>query len=1169
MTHGPGLWLSRNQLTLLAADLGDVRTLEEFIDRTADWARDEVAVGDPWAVWMDAYPPQAGDGEDSEPEVLHWRAGAPLESRSDWKGAIDCLREQRPTGVVVESPTTFGMTGHAPSQVALVSVGWPSGDGWPRLAVRLILPLALRNETGTLLVSLVSQALRRVSRHLRHRAMNMIITDRYSRDAFEDQIRLVAKSARDALLLDPELFTRGLETLTLHLDSYLRETFGDAADEVFLERLRRSREIIECCTDPGEVRNEYPLVARTLRVWADLLHLRGLMIVPRGGDGTSRPEWMNIIPGPFGRLLPKSALPWRDLFGELLLVHWIGNFEAAALALGHPWFSGRLKRLGWWKDRDLKPEKPEDFANLVVRLLARATFPHNPPPELPFGAPEDASEDPQDEVLKFWRDAMPGPGTHDELRFLLGRWMMVQQLVELQLVDVNHRALERMGNEATVLRRALDLLWERSEAFFLRWMLFHRQWSTPGGVDRKHRDDARKQAGAWLDGEPGPPEPPEDGSPGLVLHVDSLWTNLYLLHRIFRHFRPDDGPERRWRQLAAAFPAEAALRTFLRHLCRVTVFVLWQILRQERNPERFCLVPPSVDHEPPREEKTPARPSPGDARGAAGDGAGEDRRTEAASFEENGRRENPPWELSPFHQPVGAERYARSLVHLMDVFGHEVLHVEREVDIAGYMERIIESELLLHAVSDYYRDHLFHLVDLCLLGDFLLTSRSSTRRGHLFRILMPPPEGNSASGARFHIDEVRRQWFVAAVFHDVGYLFSLLARLPAMMLEHEPPKHHRQLIGSLERVLRGEVRELERKISDLTGHLSTETVGLDRGVQSAVILWDHLVRAARNGNDDGQLVRRYLPSLRAICQHSLASEPIRQDTNPLSYLMVLCDELQDWGRNRVRARELRRYTVFRRADDANWQERRVPILTELFFPIQALEGDDFVLTVDHSGTTRGAQPSSRSSRIVFRIVQVYGQDEVGYLNPIYLWLLRAQNLQRLVPSSRVGRRLEVEVVTVTGVPQRLRRVDATYSRIFQDLSVRFPRLRLGDLLDHFQKMFRQTMELHDRLHGGRTRARPGATIEEECPTMRPDLQFAHRIEGEMNRQYRTVEMQVFRLNDLCHVVPLPAFSRDEDLKEVARRYQQLLHELEDQRRLRGLHALRSGRIRELARALMK
>lgn len=1010
----------------------------------------------------------------------------------------------------------------------VVGALWSPPDEPHAVSLWLTFPGATRSEQQSVLAGILAAAVDAAAAAGQRSLAVLPLESQYSRDKFEHNLELVTDHLADYLLLAPRSFSGVLELLTVQLDAYLGETFGAGAEEAFLEDMRGFAAAGNGSPRLGS------RASRVVATYARLLHLRAVLLTETQWE--KLPEAIRAtMPPALGDRLSHGARPWLDALAELLLAHWVGSSEALSLALRTAEFRRCLAELGWHFPKQPGAQQPPPLEAIQARLAAAAARQFGSSTartaslaDWPFWSPE--------ELLKRVETKSQRGKSHEEfelrrLQVVFSRWLVLHRLLDLELLEITRETFQKPSRLAVIL----EVLWPETRELAFRWLLLHKQWSTPEGVNREEGEKARHNLLKALK-KPQRSNHPLDSvarlesDAPLTLHVDPLWTNLYLVHRLLRHLGPGVAPEEkgarpaRWEALRREVPTPAGQRELLRHLARAIVFLLWQLIQHERYPERYTIVPP---------RSRPPTGSEEDAQADAGD--------LAAAL--------PPW----LQQPVGAEAYAQSLIHLMDVFGHSVLHVEREVEIARYLNRVIESELLLHAVSDYYRDHLYHLVDLAMLGDFLLTARGGRRSGYLWRLLAPSPDGGRSRG-RYRLDVLRKQFFIAAVFHDVGYLFSLIARVPEMIRE-QGSRSHEQFLVSIEHAFQGEIESLESSITDLTRHLAERRVGLDRGVHSAVILRDHLREAVRPAEREGGLLDVYAPSLRAICQHSLHREKVSQDEDPLSFLMVLCDELTDWGRTRVRAQELRRFTVFRTELVANWQERRIPVLTELLFPVAGLEGGAFVINAPAGGIGRGAQPYTRRRVHRLDIVQVYQQDEEGYLNPVYLWVSRARNLERLVPSQRGTRRLAIRIFTLTGVPYRLRKAETVHTAVLEEIAVRHPDLRLGDLVRTLEQEFDRALYLDRELQAsapaaGQAVKRVGGEIG------------AVRSAGERRPRAgdRTVELQVFSIESLCRAQPLRGFERERSLNPLAEAYQRVLAEREEQRRLRGLRALRSGEL---------
>ncbi len=1098
---------SDHDLALLARCLreGAWETLPDLIETLDGWG-EETFGGTRWGIWL-AVRNAAGEQFHMDHHPGYWSRKLDRELVTPCRAAL----RDGASCTVFQDGADFR---------TVVEVRWEPGENPAGVSLWLTLPCSTRSEQQQVLVATLRSALQAVAERSQLRLIRLPIETLYTRDRFERNVETVTEHLLEHLLLVPRMTAGLLRLLAVQLDAYLGETFGEAAEEALLADLRAMRE-------EGRNPGAFPRAQRTVRIFARLLHLRSVLL-PSKILGELPLEIQDILPPLLGDLLDERGRDWSATLGELLLVHWIGASEALREGLACRLFAEELGKLGW-----NVPENPGGLpADEIFRTLAGAAARR-------YGAAPagDVTEAGRAE-LSFWKGpeqdragtapASPVAGDtpkdaveeeHWRLERLFARWLVLHRLLDLEILELRR---ETFSTESR-LRLILEELWPMTREAVFGWLLLHKQWSTPSGVDLSEGSVRRKEI---LDGLERF-RPKDDGQPldqvarlelekdGLVLHVDPLWTNLYLVHRLLRHLGPSppDGTAdaTAWEGLLREQPTPPGQGNLLLHLSRMLVFLLWQLLQHEEHPERYAIVPPA----------------------GAPAGRGEE--------STGGNGEEPP----PFYHPIGPERYAESLIRLMDAFGHAVLHVERAVDIAGYLRRVVESELLMHAVSDYYRDHLYHLVDLAMLGDFLLTARTGRRTGFMWNLLVPPARLRPG-GDGYRLDVLRRQWFVAAVFHDVGYLFSLMARVPEFLKE-QGSRSHREFVAAIEAAFRGEIEALELRIDELTRHLADRKVGLDRGVHSAVMLRDHLEEAMRPGRkgETRGLLQAYEPSLRAICQHNLQEEEVSQEHDPLSFLMVLCDELTDWGRNRVRAAELRRFTVFQTVLDANWQERRVPVLTELLVHTAGLEGGSFVVDTPEAGIGQGAQPFTRRKRVRLDILQVYHQDEVGYLNPVYLWVMRARNLERLAVARAGHRELDIRIFTMTGVPYRLRKAETVHAALLEEIAVRWPELALGELVRELAETFLDTL----RQGSGGTTERP--FVAQAIERVREE------IDARVHAKSRTVELQVFSIDRLNRRQPLQGFSPVEQLEALAKAFQLVLGEREEQRRLRGLRALRS------------
>jgi hypothetical protein len=94
------------------------------------------------------------------------------------------------------------------------------------------------------------------------------------------------------------------------------------------------------------------------------------------------------------------------------------------------------------------------------------------------------------------------------------------------------------------------------------------------------------------------------------------------------------------------------------------------------------------------------------------------------------------------------------LIWALSQYGYQVLGVDRRIHLASHIRHGARGEPSLHMTREFYRDHFFHTVEVCLLGDVFLSLIN--RRHHTVKAFRPTKE-------------MRRQWHVASLLHDIGY----------------------------------------------------------------------------------------------------------------------------------------------------------------------------------------------------------------------------------------------------------------------------------------------------------------------------------------------------------------------------------------------------------------
>jgi hypothetical protein len=237
----------------------------------------------------------------------------------------------------------------------------------------------------------------------------------------------------------------------------------------------------------------------------------------------------------------------------------------------------------------------------------------------------------------------------------------------------------------------------------------------------------------------------------------------------------------------------------------------------------------------------------------------------------------------------------------------------------------LEAFLYSTSVQKYYRDHTEHALRVAVLGDFLLSQ--DLGQGKLSKVIAD----------KIELDEIfirEKLWWLIGLLHDIGYPlgkmttavnYSLLNQVlkcyPTLDLEIQPLQIGLSWKGNLEDYM----QILEQGMSDKARELFRTGVGLktrqvsqyqtflhqqaghpeyqyseqfefDHGVLSALCLLNGLGTPEEIKNDEEN--RGYILVAQAIALHSFKDKlPDHSfEKRPLGFLLILVDELQEWGR---------------------------------------------------------------------------------------------------------------------------------------------------------------------------------------------------------------------------------------------------------------------------------
>jgi len=293
--------------------------------------------------------------------------------------------------------------------------------------------------------------------------------------------------------------------------------------------------------------------------------------------------------------------------------------------------------------------------------------------------------------------------------------------------------------------------------------------------------------------------------------------------------------------------------------------------------------------------------------------------------------------------------------------------VPRAVPLADWIRMMYQPEIALYSVTNKgaYRQHMFHVQDVCILGLVLLDA--SIRGQRLVDKLRLDDTTQSTTSL----------WCLCALLHDIGQLLEILPTSAKYVREAE--SRPLQWLGAR---ATDAVEDLGRQLNEdfsVDPTCSRNAAALPPTHHArigAAMLFSRLGRT-----DDGlQCLDETLGAVAAILEHDATKGSVDARVDPLAALLILCDQLQEFGRTRIEASELAAHIVsylHRAAETASIPMRR------LSSPA-ALHAQSVLVAGGHLDFER---------RIRFRVD--LGQTAGTVVEPRVVWLDACRRLQRL------------------------------------------------------------------------------------------------------------------------------------------------------------------------------
>ncbi len=237
--------------------------------------------------------------------------------------------------------------------------------------------------------------------------------------------------------------------------------------------------------------------------------------------------------------------------------------------------------------------------------------------------------------------------------------------------------------------------------------------------------------------------------------------------------------------------------------------------------------------------------------------------------------------------------FTEGQLFLLTEYAYEEIGLPRNLNIYAHLTRQMEFELPLYTSNEYYRDHLYHVMDVCLLGDFLLGAQFKNKP--LFETI----------SERKKYDKINfmKNWYFAALFHDIGYVIEQSEKFINPLLAFEGKTLSSFVESSLtgfkngkESVRQGLLENWGLKNYIIPDDLRKSIIGLRNPIDHGVVAWIYMLSIFNKNSID---IEQYALGMNAIARHNLTNPIISFASHPISFLLILCDNLQEWGRAKI------------------------------------------------------------------------------------------------------------------------------------------------------------------------------------------------------------------------------------------------------------------------------
>jgi len=331
----------------------------------------------------------------------------------------------------------------------------------------------------------------------------------------------------------------------------------------------------------------------------------------------------------------------------------------------------------------------------------------------------------------------------------------------------------------------------------------------------------------------------------------------------------------------------------------------------------------------------------------------------------------------------------QSMIWMLSEYAHRSLGIPARIDLRAHLLLGSREEPALHALKEHYRDHFFHAQEVCFLGHFLLDMDMGDGQPFWKRVAARMSGGASRT-------RVLRLWYLAALLHDVGYGVDLLQGVQDLLKFFKNAKALQGLGDDLSRACDNVSKRIGKK--GFVDYEAEDKVVQDHGVVAALHLQELLKGIAKD--DPSVVVKEYEPAIRAIALHNSRKHTVAFKKDPLAFLLIVCDTIQEWNRLQLSFATAPASILARlRERGVREEELTGPLDSVAVNAKRRKPGDVRRFALD--GTPR-----------TLRFTLTYSEEVNRNANVFHLWLDASRNFQRL-DFKGLPKKFDIQVEYVT------------------------------------------------------------------------------------------------------------------------------------------------------------